>query len=328
MTKYSGSTPGAGGDLPRQPFLIEPIFSPRIWGVRDLRSYYPERAVESEPIGESWLTGDQCRLPALGRTLAEVCQQHPEIALQPGEAAAFPFLIKFLFPADRLSVQVHPDDEYAARYGLGRGKTEMWYVIEARPEARLGVNLRPGTTKEMLAEACRHGRGAELLNWIPVEAGETIFLPAGTVHAIGPHMVLAEVQQQSDNTFRLDDYGRLDAQGRPRELHLEHGLAVARVEAGGGKHKTGVAKEESGLLVECPYFRTEKLQLRTGIELESTALHVLVPLQGEVLLRNVSGNEMRVPKAHAVLFPPGTGGWSAQGETAALWVSRGGKERR
>jgi mannose-6-phosphate isomerase len=201
--------------------LIPPRFVPRIWGRHDLSPWYPARG-DGEAIGEAWLS--------------------------PPEG---PVLVKLLFPEQALSVQVHPDDAYAAAHGLGRGKSEAWYVVEAAPGARLGVGLRPGVDVARLEAACRAGRGAECLNWIEVARGEVVNIPAGTVHAIGPGVVLLEVQQPSDATFRLDDYGR------GRELHLDHGLRVARAATGAGK----VAPRSEGAAGEL-LIGTEHFQLR------------------------------------------------------------------
>jgi mannose-6-phosphate isomerase class I len=164
-----------------------------------LSAWYPEHRAE-DAIGEVWLSPPQA-----------------------------PVLIKLLFPEQPLSVQVHPDDAYAAAHGLGRGKSEAWYVVEATPGAKLGVGLRPGVDLARLEADCRAGRGSECLDWVEVAPGEVINVPAGTVHAIGPGVVLFEVQQPSDVTFRLDDYGR------GRELHLDHGLRVAKLVTGAGK---------------------------------------------------------------------------------------------
>ncbi|MGH9480942.1 MAG: class I mannose-6-phosphate isomerase [Terriglobales bacterium] len=211
--------------------LIAPRFQPRIWGSRDLSAWYPGRGRELEPIGEAWLSPPEC-----------------------------PVLVKMLFPCDRLSVQVHPDDAYAAAHGLGQGKSEAWYVVEASPEARLGVGLRPGARWDELGPACRAGRGAELLDWLLVAPGDVITVPPGTVHAIGSGVVLCEVQQPSDLTFRLDDYGR----GRP--LHMEQGLAVARATSAAKIHH-GLAPEASGPLLSTPHFQIYRHCLRSGWKL-------------------------------------------------------------
>jgi len=195
--------------------LFPPVFYPRVWGARDLRRWYPERGLEPEPIGEAWLSPPGC-----------------------------PVLIKLLFPCQPVSMQVHPDDAYAAAHGLPGGKSEAWHVLEADPGARLGIGLRAGTAAwSELEPACRAGNAAQLLQWLPATAGDTFNIPAGTVHAIGAGLVLFEVQQPADVTFRLDDFGR----GRP--LQLDHGLAVARPTTAGK-----VPPAADGVLLDTPFF--------------------------------------------------------------------------
>lgn len=249
-----------------------PVFQPRVWGSRDLRAWYPERGLEPEPVGEAWISPPEC-----------------------------PVLVKMLFPAARLSVQVHPDDAYAAAHGLGRGKSEAWYVVAAAAEARLGVGLRAGTDWGGLGAACRAGRGAEMLHWFGVTAGDVINVPAGTVHAIGPGVVLCEVQQPSDNTFRLDDYGR----GRP--LHLEHGLAVARATAG-GRVAHGLPQEASGLLLSTPHFQLLRHQVKAGWQLAArAAARWIVNLAGEG----------PIPRGHLATLAAGT---ALVAESPGTWL--------
>ena len=305
-------------------YRVVPWFSPRLWGTKDLSSFYPERGAESEPIGEAWLTADRCPVPVneAAGTLGELVRHHASHLF--GSHARFdefPLLVKFLFPQDRLSVQVHPDDVYAAARGLGRGKTEMWYVVSAQPGARLGVGLRAGCGLPELEAACRSGRGAEVLNWFTVSAGDTIYLPAGAIHAIGPGVVLCEVQQQSDNTFRLDDYGRRDAQGRLRELHLEDGLAVARPELG-GRVTTGLGPMESGLLVESPYFRVSRLLLKAGEHhfLPGGVLRVLANFGADARLEIPGESEASsiFRRGHALVIPAGSLGVTLAGPAEVL----------
>lgn len=206
------------------PLLLLPDFRERVWGARDLSPIYPNHKVEGEPIGEVWLTGDECRVangPLAGQTLGDLAKRYGRELV--GEAAPdphrFPLLVKFLFPREKLSVQVHPDDETARRSGLPHGKSECWYVVSAEIHSQVGLGLKPGTSKSDFEAAVRRGdRVDTLLNWTYIKPGEMIYNPAGTVHAIGPGSVLLEVQQNSDVTYRLYDYGR------PRELHLEQGF--------------------------------------------------------------------------------------------------------
>ena len=141
----------------------------------------------------------------------------------------FPLLLKFLFPHEKLSVQVHPDDEAARRVGQPWGKTECWYVAHARPGAQIALGLKPGVTRAQFEQSIHEKRAEELLNWINVYPGEMIYVAGGTVHTLGPGSIIVETQQQSDTTYRLYDYGR------PRELHLKEGLAAIKEKTKSGK---------------------------------------------------------------------------------------------
>ncbi|MGH9811296.1 MAG: type I phosphomannose isomerase catalytic subunit, partial [Terriglobia bacterium] len=236
------------------PFSMQPAFDPRPWGTLDLSPIYPNHKFE-EKIGEAWLTGDACKVangPLKGRSLADLSSQYGRELV--GDAAAdpgrFPLLLKFLFPHEKLSVQVHPDDDAAGRVGLPCGKTECWYVLRSEPGAQVALGLKPGVTRAELARAIRETRAEELLNWMEVVAGDMIYVDAGTVHAIGPGLVLVETQQNSDTTYRLYDYGR------PRELHIDRGLAATRLHTAAGK----VAPKTEGArvrLIEQKYFAVD-----------------------------------------------------------------------
>jgi mannose-6-phosphate isomerase len=166
-----------------------------------------------------------------------------------------PLLIKFLFTTAALSVQVHPNDEYAQKHHplegkTSRGKTEMWHILRAEPGAKIAAGFREPLTAERMHAAALSGEIENLLEWHDARPGDTFFIPAGTVHAIGAGLTLCEIQQTSDITYRLYDYGR------PRELHLEHGVRVSNL----GPHAAR-AKAREGVLVECPYFTTEKISV-------------------------------------------------------------------
>ncbi len=209
-----------------------PIFDERPWGVRDLRPVYTK--VVKEPIGESWLTWEDNRVangPLAGRSLGELSKEHGRELVGSLACLAdhFPLLVKFLFPGDKLSVQVHPDDEQARRSGQPCGKTECWYVLRAEPGAQVALGLKSGTTLEDFRQAIEQTRAEELLNWVDVYAGDMLYVAAGTVHTIGGGVVLVETQQTSDITYRMYDYGR------GRELHIEDGLAATKLHTNAGK---------------------------------------------------------------------------------------------
>jgi mannose-6-phosphate isomerase len=258
-----------------EPFRIEPAFVPRIWGTRSLAPLYPDKSNLQEPIGEVWLTGVDCKVasgPFAGRTLGEAWREMPpewrgSRFTEPGD---FPILVKFIFPNDKLSIQVHPDDAYAAAHEQaagGRGKTEMWHAVMAEPGAHVLVGTKPGVSKKLLLDAISNNTLENLLESHAVYSGHTFFVPAGTPHTIGPRMVLCEVQEYSDLTYRVYDYGRTDAKGKPRELHVEKALDVMQFgrTAGGTVPSLSLFsgdKRESGgkrtLLSACRYFAVER----------------------------------------------------------------------
>lgn len=173
----------------------------------------------------------------------------------------FPLLAKFIFPEEKLSVQVHPDDDYARQNEAaagGVGKTEMWYIISARKGAEVRVGLRPGVDRKSFQRAIADGRAEECLEHIAVHAGDAIFVPAGTVHTIGPGMTICEIQQNSAITYRVFDFNRLTPEGKPRELHVDKSMDVIRF---GEQHGRKIARAELNethnavhMLAECPYF--------------------------------------------------------------------------
>jgi mannose-6-phosphate isomerase len=244
------------------PFLLEPQFVERIWGEADLRPWY-DHAVDPNSkrdlIGEVWLTGNDCRVLTgvqTGKTLGEVFAGHARAML--GEAAAnvmqgqSPLLLKVIFAKEKLSVQVHPDDRMAQKYGEPRGKTECWYTLAAEPGAAVATGLKPGVTLEQVEKGVADGTLEESLEVLPVVAGDLVYVDAGTVHAIWPGSVLLETQQYSDSTYRLYDYGR------PRELHVAKALEAIRLETEAGKIAPIVLGDRT-ILVNRKYFCVEKI---------------------------------------------------------------------
>jgi mannose-6-phosphate isomerase len=201
------------------PVRLPSVFKEKIWGSLDLAPWYAD---PGKKIGEVWFEAD------------------------------IPLLVKFLFTSERLSVQVHPDDAFAAAHEKSLGKTEMWYVLRADAGAQLALGFRETITRERLRQSALNGEIENLLNWIDVKQGDAFFVPAGTVHAIGVGLALCEVQQFSDITYRLYDYGR------PRELHLEKALQVTSLEASDAK--------PAPLPIDCKYFHTELARITTPID--------------------------------------------------------------
>jgi mannose-6-phosphate isomerase len=225
------------------------------------------------------------------------------------DATRFPLLLKFLFPHQKLSVQVHPDDEQARRVGQPWGKTECWYVAHAQPGAQIALGLKPQVTTADLEKAIHEQRAEELLNWINVYSGDMVYVAGGTVHTLGPGSVIVETQQQSDTTYRLYDYGR------PRELHLKEGLAAVRLNVSSGKVVRRIPAETRGShnphspLVAAPYFvvdmfeMKELLSLKTRDDSGRSSAQILVAVDGCGVIE-VSGKEpVTLAKGDAVVIP-------------------------
>jgi mannose-6-phosphate isomerase len=273
------------------PFRLKPWFSERIWGKKDLRPWYEDTGT-TELVGEAWLTGPQCVVETgefEGKTLA---------SLQKKLHGEFPLLVKLLFPNEKLSVQVHPDDAQAQAVGQARGKTECWYVLEAKPGASVALGLKDGVSTEDLKASIANETMEELLQWVPVSPGEMLFVDAGTVHAIGPDVVLLETQQTSDVTYRLYDYGR------PRELHLDQGLKVIKPRTAAGKIPP---RELDGFtrLIEQKYFVVDRFDLDDMEErrVEMAGRGCLVGLEGTIAVIT-PGDEVELLPGQAVIISP------------------------
>ncbi len=252
------------------PFRIEPTFVERVWGYRDLRPWFDFQA-SGAPVGEVWLTGDQCTAATgahAGETLGALFERWPEALLgSSAPAAGSPTLIKVIFAKEKLSVQVHPDDKLAQKYGQPRGKSECWYALAAEPGAEVAVGLKPGVSIEQIRADIEAVKLEADLNLIPVIKGDMVLVDAGTVHAIWPGSILLEVQQNSDITYRLYDYGR------PRELHVAKGLEAVRMETKAGKVRPVQAGDRT-ILLDAEYFRLEH-----------------VPVTGKITREELSGTE-------------------------------------
>ena len=239
-------------------FRTKPIFKERIWGGQKLRDAFDKNLPAGQKIGESWelagLPDDESIIAngeLAGQTLASVVERYPEQMLGVKEAPKpFPLLIKLLDAQDVLSVQVHPDPETCRRMGAGDTKTECWYVIDAEPGAVIYKGLREAVSKEQFAQAIADGTTADLLARIPVQPGECHFLPAGTAHAIGAGLLIAEIQTPSDTTYRVFDWNRVDDTGQPRQLHIDEALESIHYDVTAEM----LPVTTHGRLVECEYF--------------------------------------------------------------------------
>jgi mannose-6-phosphate isomerase len=299
------------------PFSMQPAFDPRPWGTLDLSPIYPNHKFD-EKIGEAWLTGDACNVangPLKGKSLADLSSQFGQELV--GDAAPdpkrFPLLLKFLFPHEKLSVQVHPDNEAARRVGQPWGKTECWYVAHAQPGAQIALGLKPGITVEQFEIAIREKRAEELLNWINVYSGEMIYVAGGTVHTLGPGSIVVETQQQSDTTYRLYDYGR------PRELHLKEGLAAIKLGVNSGKVVRPAPSALNGStnrrapLISAPYFMVDMFELKQPHQFDTSSgtgrhsVQILVAVEGCAIVESQGIEPVTLARGDAVVVPAAVG---------------------
>lgn len=251
-----------------RPVRLAASFREKVWGTTAIEPWYPP---SGKKIGEVWFLS---------------------------EGEPLPILVKFVFTSEKLSVQVHPDDAFAGEHENSRGKTEMWYVLRAAPGAAIACGLRERITPERLREASLSGEIERLLNWLPVGPGDVIFTPPGTIHAIGAGIALCEIQQQSDITYRLYDYGR------PRPLHLEKAMAVADAGPHPGKSLPVALAPGASRLAACPYFVTDLLEASARLDYlpDPARMHLLVFIEGRGTLAGEpyrAGEAWRVPPAAA-----------------------------
>ena len=313
------------------PLLLSPQPSRRLWGGRRLgRLLGQETTSGADPIGEAWLVGPASPVaggPWAGHPLQDVADALGERLLGTVPTARygskFPLLLKLIDAAEPLSIQVHPDDAFALREEADTGylgKEEAWYVLEADPGAEIVWGFARDVDHARVREAVRDESLESLVQRVPVAAGDVVYNPAGKVHAIGAGIYLFEVQQASDLTYRLYDYGRRDAQGRTRELHLDRALAVADLTATGAPK---VAPRELGgwtELVATPHFMMERRIVDGGLEADThpASLEALTWVRGRGRLI-VPGDEPEAPRAsqafahEAVVLPAALGGYRVEG---------------
>lgn len=295
------------------PLRMSPAFDPRPWGTQDLSPIYPNQHF-AEKIGESWLTGDRCRVangPLQGKTLSALSAEYgPDLVGHVAkDPTRFPLLVKFLFPHEKLSVQVHPDDEAAWRLGQPWGKTECWYVAHAKPGAQVALGLKSGVTKTQFEQAIHESRAEELLHWINVFPGDMIYVAGGTIHTLGAGAIIVETQQQCDTTYRLYDYGRA------RELHLREGLSVLKENVGSGKVARAEPRAIDGSgnrcwrLIASPHFVVEMFELREPHQFRVCAenirksVQILVAIEGCGVVEANGTEPLAITKGDAVVVP-------------------------
>ena len=313
------------------PLKFRPILKERLWGGTKLKEVLGKPIV-SDITGESWelstVKGDISVIEngsLAGKSLQELIDSNGEELL--GKSVVerfgkeFPILIKFIDAKQDLSIQLHPNDELAKKRHNSFGKTEMWYIMDADPKAELIVGFNKDVTKQEYAESVANDSLLDLLNYEEVKEGDTFFINTGKIHAIGAGVMLAEIQQTSDVTYRVFDFNRKDKEGNLRELHTELAIdAVDYEKKDDFKVSYSSSVNEINTMVDCPYFKTNFIELTKDIEIDTTkrdSFTIFMCVGGEVLISTPEGHAA-IKKGETALLPANTNTISLKSKGAKL----------
>lgn len=314
------------------PLKLKPVTKSIIWGGNYLKNNFGFES-DDENIAEAWLA--TCRSDGVnliengsfsGKTLENyIGENGTEKVL--GDFDAFPLLIKFIDANDRLSVQVHPDDTYAKANGLDAGKTEMWYIVDCREGAKLvyGLKDEKAPTFDEIEKANNEGKLSDMLNFVDVHKGDCFFIPAGLVHAIGEGIVIAEIQQNSNTTYRLYDYDRVGKDGKKRELHIKKASEVIKTEFPddfiSGKVISDTDGKRTEILCKCALFCVIKYSLTKGKSafFEEGSMKSVICLDGKGKI-SCGGEDYEINKGDSYLIPKACEGFVAESESDSFEI--------
>ncbi len=314
------------------PLKLIPQPSERLWGGSRLQSFVPgfDKVQTKEPLGEAWLVYAENKIAngeLAGQTLQQVATSYGVELLGTKSMARYntkvPLLAKFLDPSQWLSIQVHPDDAYAlnkeAHTGY-LGKTEAWYVLDAKPDSQIIWGFKDNVTEQQVREAIQEGRLEHLLNYIRVKTGDVIYNPAGTIHALGPDVFIFEIQQSSDLTYRLYDFNRKDSSGNLRELHIDKALEVSSLtNSGTAKVAPRTLNDYATELVRSEFFVADKLAVKDSLHLTTSdgSLELLTVIEGNLKLES-QGEALELVQAESIVLPANLGQYQLTGKALML----------
>ena len=305
------------------PLKLKSVLKDIIWGGTALSENFA-KGTPGQKIAEAWVL----TLREDGENIIENGKfEGKKLSEVIGGSTEFPLLIKLIDARDKLSVQVHPDDNYAKKEGLPAGKTEMWYILDAAPGAKLVYGMKKDTflSDDMIRQAANNGTLEDHMNFVNVKKGDVFFIPAGLVHAIGEGILIAEVQQNSNTTYRMYDYNRKDKDGNTRELHLEKALEVINKDLPNSECGAQITEQGSffttKLLCKCDYFCTELLELHGGKHtLTSEKMVFALCLSGNGYFIH-NGEKYNFTKGDSYLFPKEIGGFCAESDGCELLIA-------
>ncbi|MFI3213720.1 MAG: type I phosphomannose isomerase catalytic subunit [Eubacteriales bacterium] len=313
-----------------------PVGKDYLWGGTRLREEYNKK-IELTPLAETWECSVHPDGPSIvangsyrGKSLSWVLEQHPEyLGTKMKEVKQLPVLVKFIDAKQDLSIQVHPDDTYARLHENDNGKTEMWYVMDAKEDAHIIYGFTHPVTKALLQEGIQSGTLDKHLQKVRVKKGDVIYVPAGMVHGIGTGVLIAEIQESSNVTYRVYDYNRVDKDGKQRELHFDKATEVMDMSVAKDikpeermvHYYPGSSRET---LSQCKYFVTEKIQIKTGCSFSvmenSFQILLCIDGDGQIEMADGSGKTMRFRKGECMFLPAGLGRCFVLGDATLLKV--------
>lgn len=311
---------------------LEPAFKDYLWGGTKLRTYYGKKC-DFDKVAESWELSDHPAgqsVVASGDMIGREFHEYLAVIGKEGLGSHcdcfenFPVLIKFIDAKDSLSIQVHPSDEYALANEGEYGKTEMWYILDCEPGATLYYGVNQQVSQEEFRERIENNTVLEVLNKVEVHKGDVFFIDAGTIHAIGAGIIICEIQQNSNCTYRVYDFDRRDAQGNPRELHVDKALAVSNFAP--STRKVGAFGEvenyenyTSQLLGQCKYFTTTKYVVHGAISIpiDTTSFRSMIVVEGNAVI-TVGEESVSVVKGDSIFMPAQDGIIKIEGEAQII----------
>lgn len=319
-------------DTQLYPLVFEPILQDRIWGGTKLKTVLGKDNLPTNTTGESWeLSAVEGNVSIVkngawaGKPLTELLEKYPAEMLGSNVheqfGTQFPLLFKFLDAREDLSIQVHPNDELAKKRHNSFGKTEMWYVMQADEGSRIIVGFKHKSSPEQYLEHLENKNLIEILNEVKAERGDVFFLETGTIHAIGAGIMIAEIQQTSDITYRIYDWDRVDANGKSRELHVEQALDAMNYNTTETQKYYSKAVNTANTMVDCPYFTTNYLPLdgSTDVEKLGDSFTVYICTEGEFSIGS-QGEAYNFNKGDTVLVPAGIKAYRLTGKATLLEI--------
>lgn len=307
-----------------KPLKLTPAYKDYIWGGTKLKTKYGKKT-DISPVAESWELS--CHKDGLsivdggefdGKTLASVIEKNPDVLGTNCKSKELPILIKLIDAADNLSVQVHPNDEQAKEWEKQNGKTEMWYVVEAEKDAKITFGVLEEIDKARLEREIKNKTVESVLNTVSSKKGDVFFVEAGTIHAIGKGNVIAEIQQNSNVTYRLYDYGRVGKDGKERELHIEKGVKAANCKKVDAR-EIPVCSDGTRILASCDYFEVKEIKVNGEKTLiaDEKSYHALIVTEGDVELY-CEGYSETLTAGQTVFIPANLGEYTLSGKATVL----------